>query len=130
MYYPPWFPPNWLDSYLLVVAATEPVDPSGEDWGNILATYGLAAPFLLFLLYVIRELRRDIKDKDGRIDTLTDALTEKVIPLVTESNAVLKDSTDIIRESQATTKSVIESYERLNTNISRLEALSRQWEGS
>lgn len=114
----------------MFMVEVSPVSPATDDWGSILATYGLAAPFILFLLYAIREQRKDIKEKDNRIETLTNVMADRVIPLITEANSVLKESADILKESHQSTRSLMASYEQLDRNISRLEELARKWENS
>lgn len=111
---------------IAVLLAAEPVDPLGGDWGNILATYGLAAPFLLFLILVIRELRKDVAIKDQKIEDLTTAMTEKVIPAITHSNTVLNQAMDIIKEARETTSAVVKAGELVKDGTSAVNELIRE----
>lgn len=113
--------------YSLLLAATETNLPTaGGDWGDVLKTYGYAAPFILFLLYISRELRAELKQREAKIDELTTKITDKVIPLVTESNATLKESVEIIKASATTTHQALSTLDGLQQNITRLEGITRE----
>lgn len=110
----------------LWLLAVEPVDPSSANWGEILATYGLAAPFILFLLWVIKELRKDVAAKDEKIDALTQAMTEKVVPAITESNSVLNQALDIIKEARETSSAVVRAGDLMEQASRLVQDLIRE----
>lgn len=111
-------PSVWIYTYLTIIAQLP--DSSSGGWDDALRIYGFAAPFLLFLLYVIYELRKDIKDRDTKIDTLTEALTDRVIPLVTESNALLRESADLLKEASKSNERTSMAADKLERIVSEL----------
>lgn len=82
-----------------VVAQTGSGGDSG-GWGDIIATYGPFAPFAAFLIWLVQLLWKDNKEKDKIIlskDAEKQAILEKVLPLVTESQTALNESAEALR---------------------------------
>lgn len=80
---------------LLVVGMN--TDPS---IGNILSTYGLAAPFVLFALTVVKVLWSRVQGLETELKDAQTVSIEKVIPALLESNRLLKESTDQMARMQ------------------------------
>lgn len=79
---------------LLSAVATDP------SVGNIISTYGLAAPFVLFALTVVKVLWSRVQNLETELKDAQAVSIEKVIPALLESNRLLKESTDQMARMQ------------------------------
>lgn len=112
---------SWL------VFAQEAV-PSADGVGSLVATYGPFAPFAALLLWLLKLLWKDNKEKEDEIRNLTAAAMEKVIPLVLEATNVLSEAVEAlqrVRENQHSTQQVAEMMEELLGAMETLQAAIR-----
>lgn len=99
---------------------------------DLLATYGPFAPFAALLLWLLKLLWADNKEKEDEIRNLTDSAMEKVIPLVLEATATLasavqalNDIKDREADTQQDTRQLNRLMEELLTSINELHSLLR-----
>lgn len=77
------------------------VSPGDLTVGGIISTYGLAAPFVLFALTVVKVLWSRVQKLEQELKDAQAVSIEKVIPALLESNRLLKESTDQMSRMQA-----------------------------
>lgn len=82
----------WLSLNLLYAQS------AGGGLEDLLATYGPFAPFAALLLWLLKLLWADNKEKEDEIRKLTDSAMEKVIPLVLEATATLATAVQALND--------------------------------
>lgn len=87
-----------LGTVSLLAQETTSSDPTV---GSIISTYGLAAPFVLFALMVVKVLWSRVQKLETELKDAQAVSIEKVIPALLESNRLLKESTDQMARMQS-----------------------------
>lgn len=80
----------------LVGGATIFAADSGGGWVEIVATYGIASPFVLLCLYVMREQRAEIKEVREDNRKISEAAMEKILPVSLEATNALKETAEAL----------------------------------
>lgn len=73
-------------------------DPS-NGWLQIVATYGIASPFVLLCLYIMKEQRAEIKELREYSRKLSDAAMDRVLPTTLEATGVMKETAEALTAS-------------------------------
>lgn len=113
---------------VLSVLAGQAVSTPAEGWGELLATYGPFAPFAALLLWLLRMLWQDNKEKEAEIKRLTETAMERIIPLVLEATKVLAEAVETLKGVKDKQNDVIRMnllMEELSTAIEELQTEMR-----
>lgn len=113
---------------------------AGGGLEDLLATYGPFAPFAALLLWLLKLLWADNKEKEDEIRKLTDSAMEKIIPLVLEATATLVTAVQALNdlkeretgqrhETAQLNKAMEELLSSINELQSVLRAAKRQQDG-
>lgn len=87
---------------------------------DLLATYGPFAPFAALLLWLLKLLWADNKEKEDEIRKLTDSAMEKVIPLVLEATATLASAVRALNDLKDREAGQRHDTEQLNALMEEL----------
>jgi hypothetical protein len=95
-----------------------------ENWAEALKAYGFAAPFILFLLYVVKVLW----DKIQRYEEKIPELLTQVISALDESNSLHRETVETLDKSNVQTHRLAgrpqmdpELWRRVMVQLDRLE---------
>lgn len=81
-----------------------------------LAVYGPFAPFALLLLYILKVLWADNREKDKEIKHQTDITVERILPAVIEATRVVGNAVDILPNAVNEMESQLKDLQRLITS--------------
>lgn len=113
-----------INEILTLAGGVVPVaDPTGI--GDLIATYGPFAPFAALLLWLLRLLWADNKEKEHEIRELTETAMEKVIPLVLEATNILADAVETLQQVRSSQNESNEASELMEEMLRTMVDLRR-----
>lgn len=98
---------------------------------DIIATYGPFAPFAALLLWLLKLLWADNKEKEEEIRALTTTAMDKIIPLVLEATSVLASAVtalNALKDSSQDTKLLAQRMDDVLIAIEELQLILRTLE--
>lgn len=96
---------------------------NSSDLTDLVAAYGPFAPFAVLLLIILQVLWKELKVKDAKIEALTEASMNEVIPLVLEATQILGDAVEAIKQAEAgqpDADRIVHAFGRLEQEVQNL----------